>query len=367
MLTSVDAWPKHYAIGIPTPSALTTEATAIREHVARWQRVSVGEVLWRDVNYRASSEPIKMPSHWVLNRPSDWIRAAADRQVSAEYSLLEYLISQADPELHHSLIAHLKLLQGHPREELLTVLKLGATLQPGEAKRRPLRLLAGYGVDTKFFERHRRLLIKLLDARFEGEASKQGLHAFLDATPDGEHWLLMVPLQTGLLPFKAQQVRSHELATLEQGSIKAKRILVVENRQCQHMLPQLDNTIAILGSGLDLEWLKAPWLRDKHIAYWGDIDTWGLHMLASARQHLPDVTALMMDKQTFENHADANAVLEPVVASDTPPHALNADEQALYSWLLSLEHGRLEQEYLDIDQVHECLRDALLHRTPQRT
>ncbi|WP_418930365.1 DUF3322 domain-containing protein [Gilvimarinus xylanilyticus] len=36
---------------------------------------------------------------------------------------------------------------------------------PGCAEGHPLRLLTGHGVDTKFFERNGRLLVRLLDER----------------------------------------------------------------------------------------------------------------------------------------------------------------------------------------------------------
>lgn len=355
MLTKADAWPKQYPIGMPSASDITTTPNTIREHVARWQRMSLGKIEWRDVNYRASSEPIRMPLQWILERPSDWIQAATNREVATDYSLLEYLIGQAEPELHNALIINLKLLQGRSREELVAAVVLATRLEPGEAQGRPLRLLAGHGVDTKFFERNRQLLISLLDARFDGEVSEQGLHGFLDATPDGEHWLLLMPLQSGLLPFEIQQVRSQELSSSTLGTIRSKRILVVENRQCWHLLPQLDDTIAILGSGVDLDWLRAEWLDGKDIAYWGDIDTWGLAMLARARQQRPQLKAILMSRETFEQHAEGCAVTESVRAGDVPPGELIGDECDLYSWLLTLEHGRLEQEYLPIELVHEVL------------
>lgn len=356
MLTTVDVWPMKYNIGIPSANDLTTTPAAIREHIARWRRVSVGEVVWRDVKYRASSEPISMPSHWILARPSDWVRATSDRQLAADFDLLAYLIGHADVEFHDALIQNLMLLQGRSREELLAAVELAARLKPGEAQGRPLRLLSGHSVDTKFFERNRKLLVCLLDARFGGEVREQGLNGFLDATPDGEHWLLLVPLQKNLLPFKTQQVRSLELSALKEGVIRASRILVVENRQCWHLLPELDDTIAILGSGLDLDWLKAQWLDGKDIAYWGDIDTWGLTMLARARQHRPQLTALLTDQRIFELYAEGSAVAESVAAGVQPPNALNDDERTLYQWLLTRERGRLEQEYLPVDLVHEILK-----------
>lgn len=357
MLTTVDTWPMQYSIGIPSAADMTTTPGAIRKHVLSWQQVRVGQVAWQDVNYRASSEPIRMPTHWMMERPSDWVLAAADPDIAADYALLEYLTGRAVTELRDALITSLKLLQGRSREELLAAIRLAERLKPGEAQGRPLRLLAGHGVDTKFFERNHQLLVRLLDARFAGEVSEQGLHGFLDAIPDGEHWLLVAPLQHGLLPFKVQQVRSQELARMarDANAIQARRILVVENRQCWHMLPELEDTIAILGSGLDLDWLRADWLENKAIAYWGDMDTWGLAMLARARHHQPQLISILTDQQTFEQHAPGSAVVESVCAGEEPPHGLSADEHTLYRWLLTLERGRLEQEYLPVELVHKAL------------
>ncbi|MFO6218086.1 DUF3322 domain-containing protein, partial [Pseudomonas aeruginosa] len=64
--------------------------------------------------------------------------------------------------------------------------QLATQLSPGCAQGRPLRLLAEHGVDTKFFERNAILLTKLLDERFEGAASEQGLTTFLDAFCSGQ-------------------------------------------------------------------------------------------------------------------------------------------------------------------------------------
>ena len=63
-------------------------------------------------------------------------------------------------------------------------------LEPGFAEGRPLRLLSLEGIDTKFFERNARLVTTLLDERFDGEVSRQGLETFLGAIVDGDHWLL---------------------------------------------------------------------------------------------------------------------------------------------------------------------------------
>jgi len=60
--------------------------------------------------------------------------------------------------------------------------------------------------------------------------------------------------------------------------------------------------------------LQALWLDDRALAYWGDLDTWGLSMLAMARLQRPHLKALMMDAATFSEFAPRHAVIEPVKA-----------------------------------------------------
>ncbi|MEN1933809.1 DUF3322 domain-containing protein [Escherichia coli] len=57
-------------------------------------------------------------------------------------------------------------------------------------------MLSGQGVDTKFIENNISLLTRLLDVRFSGEASEQGLTTFLDAFDESSHWVFRVMLPT---------------------------------------------------------------------------------------------------------------------------------------------------------------------------
>ena len=112
--------------------------------------------------------------------------------------------------------------------------------------------------------------------------------------------------------------------------------------------------MAVLGAGLNLAWLAAPWLRQRRVAYWGDIDTWGLTMLTRARQALPGLTALLMNEAVWQRHRH-QAVAEPVCAEPAPP-GLNPAEQRLDALLRQHPaHGRLEQERLPAAWVRDAL------------
>lgn len=353
-LLNPGSWPQSLNIGKPSARLFTDNIQAVLRHVENWRSVKVGAVDWESVSYRAGLTPISLPMRWHLRSPSEWIAASGDPRVSQEYAQLEYLVEQVDSAFHTLLVAQRSLWLTRTPEEVVATAQLATQLAPGCAQGRPLRLLAEHGVDTKFFERNATLLTKLLDERFEGAASEQGLTTFLDAFEESSHWVLVVPLQPGLLPFKRLRLTTSELA---ETPLPGSRLLVVENEQCVHLLPEtLSDTLAVLGAGLDLHWLASAHLAGKQIGYWGDMDTWGLLMLARARLHQPAVEALLMEQELFEQHSPGNAVVEPAKALESAPPGLLADEADFYRYLLVQERGRLEQEYLPKAQVELALR-----------
>lgn len=342
-LLNPGSWPRSFKIGRPSARVFADNVQSVHQHVENWRGVTVGKVEWKPVTYRAGLAPISLPLHWHLHSPSEWIAAAGDPGVSQEYARLEHLVERMDSSFHALLVAQRSLWLTKSPEEVIATAQLATQLSPGCALGRPLRLLAEHGVDTKFFERNSTLLTKLLDERFEGAASEQGLTTFLDAFEESSHWVLVVPMQPGILPFKRLRLTTSELA---ETPLPGSRLLVVENEQCIHLLPEVPNTIAVLGAGLDLQWLASPYLAGKQIAYWGDMDTWGLLMLARARLHQPAIKALLMEQVLFEQYSSGSAVAEPAKAQDSAPYGLLADEADFYQYLLVQERGRLEQEYL---------------------
>ena len=352
LLGGTTGWPITESIGRPKPATIATDLDAVRQHIHAWAQVKIGQVLWEEVSYRAAAEPVKVPRHWQLNKPSEWIAACRDPAVQQEFNSMAKLVNDAAPEFHSLLIRRPSLWRYKPLEEVLQACNVAATLSPGYANGKPLRTLSVAGIDTKFFERHARLITRLLDQRFEDEVSRIGLEAFLGALYEGDHWVLLVDLDGSLLPFKRQRVSTNDLTN---ATLPGSQLLIVENESCLHQLPSVvDNTLVVLGAGFDLEWTSNPRLQNKRVGYWGDIDTWGLNCLAQARHHLPKLQSLLMDRSHFIKYQQY-AVVEPVVAGTEIPVQLHEAEKLLYRELLSSEAGRLEQEYLPVDVVQQSI------------
>ena len=362
LLPNPGAWPLRLDVGAPSADSFRSASPALRQHLQAWRAVSArgpGSVQWTPRSYRGGAAPLDVPVQWTLERPSEALAAITrfavngHAEIAADYQALVAVLAQVDAPFQRLLLRRLALWRHLPTEQVATAARVALQLTPGCAAGKPLRALAVAGNDSKFFERHASLLKALLDERFDGEASRQGLSDFLGASPEGEHWVLVAPLDAGLLPFRRQRVPTSEL---QHSALPAQRILLVENERSLHQLPTpLPQTIAVLGSGLNLAWLTAPWLQACDVAYWGDIDTWGLAMLASARRHLPQLHALLMDRATFDAHAE-RAVAEPVPASDLLPDRLHPHEAALAQHLRTLDKGRLEQEFLPAEAVACAVR-----------
>lgn len=354
LLGGANHWPWSLTIGMPDSAVFTNNSPALREHLENWRHIGrdgPGRVQWNSKKYRSGASPIDLPTQWILDKPSDWIAATHSSLVAQEYALLQQVLCAVAPVFRSTLLRRMTLWKNLEPAQVILAAELARRLEPGCAQGRPLRMLHLAGNDTKFFERHETLLKTLLDARFDGEASRQGLASFLGALDEREHWLLVVPLDANLLPFKRLRLSSIEL---KEYPLPASHILIVENEQSLHQLPRpTPDTIAILGAGMDLEWLSASWLKSKRIAYWGDMDTWGMVMLGNARQHLPELQSLLMKQATFDAHAE-RAVAEPTHSPENPS-GLSAAEMAFYQFLTQQPKGRLEQEFLNPALVCETV------------
>ena len=115
----------------------------------------------------------------------------------------------------------------------------------------------------------------------------------------------------------------------------------------------------IFGMGYSVESLaQVPWLYDKEIYYWGDIDRHGFAILSRLRSYIAHVKSFLMDEDTLLQHklswtVDASAKSEVILESSLTEH-----ERALYIKLCGDELGhsvRLEQEKISYSYVSSLL------------
>lgn len=207
-----------------------------------------------------------------------------------------------------------------------------------------LRQITAPGVDTKFVERHRPLLGRLLGVERSASGFIAGLG--LRAKPEvlslrGAPGVLGLPLDLSEGSFLTA-----ELAVLPAA---VRTAVIVENETTYRSVSVPAGGVVLWGKGFEVDRVGAlPWLRGAEVFYWGDLDSHGFAILDRLRAWLPQTTSVLMDSQTLLAHQD-RWVLDPTPTSARLTR-LNPAEVTLYTDLVTDRFGesvRLEQERVD--------------------
>jgi hypothetical protein len=213
------------------------------------------------------------------------------------------------------------------------------------------------GVDTKFVERNHRLLDQLLSLALPGsrvdDSASSFVRKFRFLEKPGYTRLRM--LDDAPLGYTEMTVRTDELAIKDPG---VSTVFVVENEVTYLAFPRVPDAVVVFGSGFGLAGLaNVPWLHDKEIVYWGDIDTYGFDILDRLRSNFQEVRSILMDRETLLAHS-RQWVTEPS-PTNRPLAYLTAEEAALYRDLVEGVYGRavrLEQERVRFSLIDRVLR-----------
>jgi hypothetical protein len=228
-----------------------------------------------------------------------------------------------------------------------------------QTSRLDIRHLDVPGVDTKFVERHRRVLGPLLDQVLAPERIDLSATTFagrygLRRRPTYLRLRLLEPVPAFPAAVTEVQLRVDELAATE---LPIDTVFVVENQATYLAFPALPDSIVIFGEGSGATVLEAvPWLESKELVYWGDIDTHGFAILHRLRERVPSVRSLLMDRATLVAHRE-QFVVEPNPTAASLGR-LTPEEQELYRDLVEDRYGpsvRLEQERIRFSLVRQAL------------
>ncbi|MBA4723378.1 MAG: hypothetical protein H2067_19855 [Alcanivorax sp.] len=170
-----------------------------------------------------------------------------------------------------------------------------------------LRELDIPGIHTKFIETHRGLLSELLDAVLPAGAIDTGATGVRGFNRRYGLRDKPVPIRFRLLDERLAiqgltdlTVPVEQLARLDPS---ADTVFITENEINGLAFPPFPKALVIFGLGYRVEVLRhLPWLADKRLYYWGDIDTHGFAILHRFRQLFPHAHSLLMDRATLEAH-----------------------------------------------------------------
>ncbi len=331
----------------PTSLELSSRFAEVSDWIARWQEEGV-QLVWRRTHHRIIGAN-EIPTHAVftdLDEVCRFLKTIGDLKVFRHLvettqatcpALIPWLFRRPLTALQHALSWE-RLLRivnwraSHPRPELY------------------LRQVELPGVDTKFFEHHKGVLSELFElALVSGEVDPaasgfERRYGFRER-PVRLRWR---PLAEGaqFRGFTELTVTRDDFVRTDPGF---SRVVVVENEINFLTFPPVDDAMIIFGSGFKVGALKeVPWMAERELFYWGDIDTHGFAILDQFRSYYPQTRSLLMDRATFLAH-DKRWVKETRQTRALLTH-LSPEEHSLYQDLLHEEYGpnlRLEQELIE--------------------
>lgn len=365
-LTAETMFPLRVTLKHPGPRELGEHYGAVKEWIDSLVRQAGSDsnrsyaLQWREVNHRQLGRN-QLPVAAVFARPEDAFRFIGRQKQAEAFDALHSRILRRFPELCNWLarkpLTVLDYESDWPR--LLTVLQW---LRDQPRPKIYIRQLEIAGVDTKFIERHKKLLAELLDivlpaaaidANATGVAGFEQRYGFLPK-PARIRFRLLDPdlFIHGLSDLK---IPADDFAALDPPGVQ--RVFITENEINGLAFPRQEKSLVIFGLGYGLDRLAtAGWLKEKSIYYWGDIDTHGFAMLDRIRHAFAQTRSLLMDLGTLMAHRALWGQEQSPLSRDLP--LLDPAEAALYDglrqnrWSPSL---RLEQERI----AYACLKAAL--------
>lgn len=357
----LDRKPFPIRIGLKPPAGRSAieDMAHFQQFIQEWRSYSPQKfVQWESRRYRTLAEQ-SVPKFFVLESVQELIefvgKEALHRSQKWTTNMSPLLAIRED--IYPALVKNLDRFESMGSTDAQLLADLVKQLSPKMGIGQYLRALPLVGIDTKFLENNQTLISNVLDVLYDGEISETGgLLDWLGCLKSPRGWLTIRPLcenvKVHIGGFPLMQISND---VLTQQELPASNILVVENMQSGFGLPLLKDTIAVFGGGKNVAWMEAEWLKHKNVAYWGDIDTWGLSILSDVRSKLPSVTAIMMDQKTLNLHEN-RMVIEAESVGDLPKF-LSETEAQIFSDLKSGHYmgSRLEQERLSPDYIRAKL------------
>jgi len=220
------------------------------------------------------------------------------------------------------------------------------------------------GVNSKFIEAHRGILIQWLDLVLPPEVvdtTASGVSGFVRRygfrdKPQRIRLRVLDPTHA-LFPGSGDADITLDAASFARLAPTVSRVFITENEINFLAFPQVPDSLLIFGAGYGFEALgQATWLTRCQVFYWGDIDTHGFAILDQLRSYLPHACSLLMDRATLLAFEAQWGEEDKQTLRDLP--RLNVEECALYDDLrdnrLNL-NLRLEQERIGFGWIEAAL------------
>jgi hypothetical protein len=360
--------PLRIPLAHPSPSEWGLQFDAVREWVAGWaaplarKENSSFLIEWKEIVSRSLGRN-KIPVAICFNRLEDIFSFIGKKKEALRFSNRYREITGLFPELKHLLVQRAMDVLAHDPvwPELLAILSF---LKKNPRPRIYIRQMDIAGVDTKFVERHKQWLERLLDPVLSGSEEGEGKDVFSPMTFEQRFGFLSKPVR---VRFRILDPASYlkGLSDLEVPieafmglTCDVETVFIVENEINGLAFPFFPRSMVIFGLGYGLSALSGvSWLKERAIWYWGDIDTHGFAMLNQIRRAFGDVRSFLMDEETLLSHRAIWGTEKTPAIRELP--CLTPEETYLYQGLIHHRYAqalRLEQEHIRFSMVQKVLK-----------
>lgn len=345
-----DSFPLTYSLDVPTEAVACRNLEATRAWISQWKHLALpAQVDWTERRWSTLGQQ-KIPAAVTIESPGDlmvWVGQATtwrDECARAKLLLARW------PHLAPRLPENFGMIADYTNQDFLRAMAMADWLVRHQDAGIYARQIPVAGLDTKWLEKHSDTVARLV-ASVLGQPRGSDLHAMcqLRRRPSQMTIRLLDPdLKRACAGLENITAPIEEIAQLDIGIEQA---IVLENVVTGLALPALPRTVAILGLGNHISALgQLPWLQSARAIYWGDLDTFGFIILSRAREQVPHLQSLLMDRRTMDAHSEL-WVPEKAPYAGASPVGLTDAEARMYAWFHTAagQNQRLEQERIAWD------------------
>jgi len=359
-------FPLQLKLRVPSSAALSERFDAVRAWVADLQHGSSAgayRLVLREVRHRVIGHN-SLPGEVWMDTLDAALRLIGKVREARTFQTLLTRTQNEQPAL-------VPWLQLQPRRALESagdwprLLHIVGWLQAHPRPGIYLRQVDLPGIHSKFIEAQRGVLAELLDLALPAQAidgESRGASRFASRYGFREKpaRVRLRFLDPGHAAWVPGTDADYTLSTQAFARFHAapQRVFITENEINFLALPPVADSLVVFGAGYGFDALaQADWLQQRHVHYWGDIDTHGFAILDQLRAHFPHAISFLMDRDTLLAHR-SQWITEPQPTQRDLPR-LTDDERRLYDDLrwrrLGDEPVRLEQERIAFGRVERAV------------
>ncbi len=362
MVSGESIFPRRLTLKGPTSVQMSEHFDTVRAWIGELRTLPHYRVEMREVRHRVIGANEIPASVWVDTLDDALVILGKRREAKRFETLIERTRERQPMLLEWINCKPLKALElVNVWDKLLDVVEW-VKLHP-----RPgvyLRQIDIPGVDSKFIEAHRGVLLQWLDMVLPAEVvdtTASGMSGFASRygfrdKPQRIRLRALDPAHA-LLPGAGDADITLDAESFACLAPTVLRVFITENEINYLAFPSVPGSLLIFGAGYGFEVLShAAWLTRCQVFYWGDIDTHGFAILDQLRAHLPYAHSLLMDRDTLLAFEAQWGKEEKQTLRELP--RLNTEERALYDDLRDNRLGpnlRLEQERIGFGWIENAL------------